>query len=113
MLRTHRERGSTSLASNVSQYDIVSDSSDVEEQEDLTVECRNRFLMALKTIYFEMHEQNQVTASSFLILMESVNWDLDYQSERMNSWEFLSNYFHSPLQTFLLFKLKSVPIIGA
>ena len=92
--------------------DIESDSSDNIEWEELVVECRNKFLLALKGHYFLLKEENQMTAGSFLLLMETVNWDLDNQHERMNSWEFLMGYLHNPLYMHALFKLKAIPIIG-
>jgi hypothetical protein len=53
-----------------------------------------------------------MTAGSFLLLMETVNWDLDNQMERMNSWEFLMTYLHNPIYMHALFKLKTFPLIG-
>lgn len=48
-----------------------------------------------------------------LLLIDSVNWDFDTEQERMNSWEFLSNYFYNPIYIKALFMLKSWPIIGS
>ena len=46
------------------------------------------------------------------MLIESVNWDLDYSGQRMSSWEFLQEQFHSPIYIKTLFIMKTIPFLG-
>ncbi|EGR30581.1 sodium hydrogen exchanger family protein, putative [Ichthyophthirius multifiliis] len=88
------------------------DSSQNLIDEDMVVECRNRYLIALKGIYWIQFEKQQCSSNALLLLIESVNWDIDTQNQRMNSWEFLSNYINNPFYIQILFYLKTWPIIG-
>lgn len=59
-----------------------------------------------------LFEDYQCSGSSLLVLISSVNWDLDNSAERLSSWEFLHTYFTYPFYINTLFILKSFPIIG-
>ncbi|EGR30426.1 sodium hydrogen exchanger family protein, putative [Ichthyophthirius multifiliis] len=97
------------------QYELLENSDNEESSEiqnldkDKIIEARNRFLLALKGIYWIQYEKHQCSSSTLLLLLESVNWDLDAQNESMNSWEFLYNYFHNPYYIQILFQLQVVP----
>ena len=63
-----------------------------ELDEDCLVEARNRFLMAIKYIYWNFYSEHQCSDISLAILVESVNWDIDTVNERIRAWEFIYNY---------------------
>jgi len=55
---------------------------------------------------------NQCSPSAYLVLKESVNWDLDNVGEPMSSWDYVSNYFTNPTTIRVLFFLKRIPLFG-
>lgn len=69
------------------------ESEDQEIDQDMLIEIRRIFQMALKGIYMELFEQNQCTPDTIILLIQSANLDLDNDKEPMNSWEFLQSQF--------------------
>lgn len=45
-------------------------------------------------------------------LLESADWDLDNEKEKMSSWDFVSNGLVNTQLIKVLFDLKFVPLIG-
>jgi hypothetical protein len=85
---------------------------DVEDDENLIIETRNRFLMTLKGVYYQMFEVHQCSPDTYLQLLESANWDLDTEKEPMNSWDFITNHFFDQSTIQLLFGSRNWPIVG-
>lgn len=56
---------------------------------------------------------NQCKPDSYILLVESANWDLDNDAFPMNSWDFISNYFINHYYIRVLFWFKTIPIIGS
>jgi len=83
---------------------------DVDDK--LIIECRNRFLMALKGEYYHLFAMSQCGPDAFIILKESTDWDLDKEAYPMTSWDHLSSHFMNPTYIDALFYLKSIPIVG-
>lgn len=48
----------------------------------------------------------------FEFLLESADWDLDNEKEKMSSWDFVSNGLVNTQLIKVLFDLKFVPLIG-
>ena len=78
----------------------------------MLMECRNRFLFALKGLYWEKYEDHQCSSESDVLLVEAVDWDLDTIKEPMNSWDYLESHLQNPTFISLCFQLKNYPIIG-
>lgn len=83
-----------------------------ELDEDSTIEARTKFLMALKRSCWELFEINQISGDSLILLINSVNFDIDNVEQRLNGWEFLNSGLIYKQYMNILFKLKFTPIIG-
>ena len=58
---------------------------------ELVVEARHQFLFGLKKVYNGFISQSRITSDTFILLLSSVNMDLDDDFKVQNSWEYISN----------------------
>ena len=75
-------------------------------------EFRNRFLIALKGLYWEKFENHQCTSDTVILLTEAADWDLDDLTEPLNSWDYLESSLKNPEFVSFCFKKKDWPIVG-
>jgi len=85
---------------------------ELDSDEQLVIEARNRFLMALKGEYYHLFALSQCGPDSFILLKESADWDLDREAYPMSSWDHISIHFMNPSYIRFLFFMKSLPIVG-
>lgn len=83
-----------------------------DAEEKLIIECRDRYLMALKGSYYHLFEQSQCGPDSFLMLKEATDWDLDDDGTPMSSWDFISASFMNPTYVNAMIKMKNWPVVG-
>ena len=75
-------------------------------------EARYQFLEGLKNVYNNFIHQNRITSDTFLMLLGSVNMDLDEANKRMHSWEYISSGLLKHWYITLLFGMREYPLIG-
>ena len=85
---------------------------DGDLDEEAVIDARSKYILALKGVYWELFEINQISGDSLILLVESANFDLDNAHSLMNSWEFISNGLINKSYMNLLFKLKYAAVIG-
>jgi hypothetical protein len=88
------------------------ESENLENNLEILAEVRTRFLMELKSCYWELFESNQCSGDSLAVLIQSANWDLDNYRNEMQSWEWLKSHYDEDLNM-ILFKIRQWPIIGS
>ncbi len=102
------EGGRYSQSDHWEEGSLLEDDSD----EQLIMEARNKFLMALKGEYYHLFAMSQCGPDAFILLKESADWDLDTEKYPMNSWDHISIHFMNPTYIKVLFFLKTLPFVG-
>jgi len=60
---------------------------------DLENEMRHKYLIVLKSVYWEQFENGRSTPSTVFVLIESADRSLDHENEYLHDWKFLEEYF--------------------
>lgn len=63
-------------------------------KEKLIQDLRTRICMNLRGYYNNQYELNLTSGNALLILIHSVNWDIDHANSALNAWEFIKNSFY-------------------
>jgi hypothetical protein len=81
-------------------------------KEKLIQEYRTRICMNLRGFYNNQYELNLTSGNALLILVHSVNWDIDHSSTSLNAWKFIKNSFYKETTIRYLLDHQNLPIIG-
>lgn len=77
----------------------------------ITVEVRKRFINALRHKYFRYHENHTTSPPAAVLLIQSANFDLDTDTEELESWVWIKNQFSSTIK--FLSEIRKMTIIGS
>lgn len=80
--------------------------------QDLLSELRRKYLTILKSHYWEFLEDGQCTPASYLLLNESADSCLDYESQEMQDWEYCKQYLFSNTTMQRIGRIAQIPCLG-